>query len=261
MGAELREGKQHSDTPAFLKDCLTRAERILPEAHLLVRLDSGNDSSDNIDICTAHGAAFLIKRNLRKERLEDWLDRAKREGEAQTPRPGKTVYLGSCELAPKQGHAPVRVAYEVIERTITAKGEHLLLPEIEVASYWTSLPHTPLEVLRCYRDHGTMEQYHSEYKTDMDLERLPSGKFATNQLILQMAVLTFDILRIMGQATIGDPAVPLRKEAPRRRIRTVIQNLIICAAKLVRHARRLRVRYARANPWGIVLGHLYDAFA
>lgn len=263
LGAELREGKQHSQkgTPAFLRDCLTRGQQILPEAHLLVRLDSGNDSSENIDVCDQHGAAFLIKRNLRKEALEDWLERAQREGQAQEPRPGKRVYLGSCELAPKQGHAAVRVVYEVVERTITAKGEHLLVPDIEVASYWTSLPDAPAEVIRCYREHGTMEQYHSEYKTDMDLERLPSGKFATNQLILQMAVLAFNILRIMGQATIGDPAVPLRKQAQRRRIRTVIQNLIICAAKLVRHARRLRVRYARSNPWGIVLGHLYDAFA
>jgi|GEM_PF-2572476 len=30
-----------------------------------------------------------------------------------------------------------------------------------------------------YSDHATSEQFHSEFKTDLDLERLPSGKFDT----------------------------------------------------------------------------------
>ena len=106
-----------------------------------------------------------------------------------------------------------------------------------------------------------MEPFHSEYKTDLDLERLPSGKFATNQLILSVALLVFNLLRAMGQATLDDPLVPLRKRAQRRRLKTVIQNLIICAAKLVRHARGRWVRYAPRNPWGAVLGHLYASFS
>ncbi|MHB8348687.1 MAG: IS1380 family transposase [Acidiferrobacterales bacterium] len=263
LDVEFREGKQHSqkNTPQFLRQSLRRARGILPAARFLARMDSGNDSADNIDVCLQEGADFLIKRNLRKERPEDWLERARREATAKTPRDGKTVYRGDCHLAPKMGHAPVRVVYEIVERTITARGQHLLAPEIEVASYWTSLTDPVDEILPWYPDHGTMEQFHSEYKTDLDLERLPSGKFATNQLVLSVALLTFNILRIMGQATLGDPAVPLRKSAQRRRIRTVIQNLIICAARLVRHARGRWVRYAPHNPWGVVLAHLYAGFA
>ncbi|MGI9953505.1 hypothetical protein V3F56_14215, partial [Moorellaceae bacterium AZ2] len=33
-----------------------------------------------------------------------------------------------------------------------------------------------------YHDHGTSEQFHSEIKNDLNLKRLPSGKFATNDL-------------------------------------------------------------------------------
>ena len=33
------------------------------------------------------------------------------------------------------------------------------------------------------------EQFHSEFKTDLDIERLPSGKFATNDLVMAHAVL------------------------------------------------------------------------
>lgn len=263
LAVELREGKQHSQrgTPDFLRECIRRAHAILPGVHLLTRLDSGNDATDNIDVCAAEHAEYLIKRNLRKESPQDWLELARNEGTAHSPRQGKTVYRGECMKAPRADHAPVRVAYEVIERTITATGQHLLTPEIEVATYWTSLTAPVEEVLPLYPDHGTMEQFHAEYKTDMDLERLPSGKFATNQLVLTMALLAFNILRIMGQATLGDPAVPLRKGAQRRRIRTVIQNLITCAAKLIRHARGCWARYAPYNPWGVVLGHLYAGFA
>ena len=67
-----------------------------------------------------------------------------------------------------------------------------------------------------------MEPFHSEYKTDLDLERLPSGTFATNQLILSVALLVFNLLRVMGQATLDDPLVPLRKRAQRRRLKTVM---------------------------------------
>ncbi len=78
--------------------------------------------------------------------------------------------------------------YQVIERTVTADGQILLLPDIEIAAYWTSLTASPDDVLPWNPDHGTMEQYHSEVKTDMELERLPSGKFATNPLVLQLGV-------------------------------------------------------------------------
>ena len=253
----MREGKQHSqkETPEFLQECLTRAQRIRPDARFLVRLDSGNDSTDTLDICAERGADFLIKRNLRREKPEDWLARAKKEGTAIKEREGKTVYQGACQLSPRAGHDPVRVVYQVVERTITAQGQVLLLPDVEAATYWTSLPEDPADILPWYPDHGTMEQYHSEYKTDMDLERLPSEKFATNALILQMAMLVFNILRIMGQATLHDAAVPLRAVRQRRRLRTVIQNLITCAAKFVSHARQHWVRYAPHNPWGVVRGH------
>ena len=131
----------------------------------------------------------------------------------------------------------------------------LLLPDVEAATYWTFLQEDPADILPWYPDHGTMEPYHSEYQTDRDLERLPSEKFATNALILQVAMLVFNILRIMGQATLHDAAVPFRAVRQRRRLRTVIQNLITCAANFVSHARQHRVRYAPHNSWGVVLGH------
>ena len=53
-------------------------------------------------------------------------------------------------------------------------------------------------MIRLYHEHGESEQYHSEIKTDMDVERFPSGKFDTNELVLELTVLAYNILRVIG---------------------------------------------------------------
>ena len=64
------------------------------------------------------------------------------------------------------------------ERT-SKKGQALLLPEYKVFSVWTDLEKvSDTDVLRLYRDRGTCEQYFAELKSELDLERLPSGKFS-----------------------------------------------------------------------------------
>lgn len=37
----------------------------------------------------------------------------------------------------------------------------------------------------------------------MNLERLPSGKFEANELVLELAILAYKILRMIGQESIG----------------------------------------------------------
>ena len=43
------------------------------------------------------------------------------------------------------------------------------------------------------------EQFHSELKTDMDVERLPSGDYKTNSLILSLSTLSFNVLLRLGR--------------------------------------------------------------
>ena len=65
--------------------------------------------------------------------------------------------------------------YQVItakrERTIDKHGQFLLVQEISLEGRWTYL----------------------------DLERLPSGKFATNALIMALGAFAYNILRLIGQ--------------------------------------------------------------
>ena len=87
------------------------------------------------------------------------------------------------------------------------------------------------EVIDLYSDHATSEQFHSEFKTDMDIERLPSGKFVTNKLVLASSMLIYNILRWIGQNGLKGSDAPLRHKAKRRRIKTIMQELMYLAAK------------------------------
>jgi len=265
VNVELREGKDHSQKGAlpFLAESI-RLSKTVTDQPLLLRMDSGHDCRDNLALCIQQGVDCIIKRNLRREQPAFLLEYAKRQGiKAETERPGKTVYrfVKPVQITVNKKKYHVNMVYIVTERTVLANGQILLTPELEMVSYWTTLPATAERIDELYHAHATSEQFHSEIKTDMDLERLPSGKFETNQLILTLGMFAYNLLRIMGQHSVHHPATPLRKKAERRRIRTVIQNLVTCAAKLIKHSRQITLGFASNNPWFAVIKSIYEHFS
>ena len=65
-------------------------------------------------------------------------------------------------------------------------GQYFIVPDIELGTYWTNTSLPDETVIDLYHAHGESEQYHSEIKTDMDVGRLPSGKFENNKLVLEL---------------------------------------------------------------------------
>ena len=263
LDPELREVSQHCQkgTPEFLRETI-RLARMLTDKPLLLRLDSGNDASDNIGIfmeeCYKHqDVYFILKRNPRKESKEEWLDKIKDVCENVTsPRVGKTEYIGQTFLdvsyTTEDGEAKttgIRTIYDITERTIDKKGQMLLFPDIELDMYWTNLDLPDEDIISLYHAHGESEQYHSELKTDMDLERLPSGKFDTNALVLELAAIAYNILRIIGQNSLKSKSQPMKTNVKRRRIRTVISNLIQIAGHVTTHAGKIKLALGRSNAW------------
>jgi len=269
---ELREGKQHCQkgTPEFLQRVLGRATQ-LSAAPLLLRLDGGNDAIENIAVVEAcneqdEKAApvhYLIKWNPRQESPEKWLAYAEEHGDWSEPRPGKRVALFDVvETRTHDGYEyPLRRVMRVIERTIDKRGQRPLVPEIEIEGWWTSLWFDEETIIALYADHGTSEQFHSEFKTDLDIERLPSGKFATNALILACAQLAYNILRWTGQNGLLGPDAPPRHRAKRRRIRTVMQELMYLAARLVHTGRRIKLAFGYSCPVVPIFQRLYARLA
>jgi len=263
VNLELREGKQHcqKNTPEFINSTLDYVRKItaLP---VLMRLDSGNDSQDNFPNDSRSNVHFIIKRNLRRESPQAWVDLAKKTGAQQHCRPGKRVWIGKTVVDINGKPLPYPIIFEVTERQ-TKKGQALLFPEYQIDTYWCSLDQLPpQEVIGLYHDHGTSEQFHSELKSDMGLERLPSGHFSSNSLILHLAMLTYNMLRIIGQISLeeSDPdEVPgiRKKKVSRRRIRTVMQDLMYMAGRLVTRGRQWYLSFGQLNPFSKLMERIY----
>lgn len=254
LGLELREGKHHSasETDYTLQRVLPRG-CALTTAPILVRMDSGFDSArligevlmESAKRVAAGGAGIdvLVKWNPRAGGAEKVVAAAKARKDLvwEHPREGKRVALWSESVARTVGtqeYVLTRV-YRATERGIDRHGQRLLISEWDVAGWDTSLPDaTPEQVIALYADHGTHEQFHSEFKTDLDLERLPSGKFDTNDTVLSLATIAYNCLRLIGQQTLLGDDAPIRHRAKRRRLKTVIQELVYLAANVVRHARQ-----------------------
>ena len=264
---ELREGKQHCQkgTVEFLQETIKLCHK-LTDKPLLIRLDSGNDSIDNVAVLMDTGCFFIIKRNLRRESTDDWFEMAKQYFQnVNSPRDGKTVYIGSDwkTVTSKQFNKEftLRTGYEITERTIDKYGQFNLVPDVEVETWWTNLGDPDEEIIRLYHAHGECEQFHSEVKTDMDLERLPSGKFATNALILELGMIAYNILRMIGQGTIGERAPRQKRNVKRRRLRTVISNLIMMAGHVTMHARQLIIGLGKSNVWRHIFSDICQKYA
>ena len=250
---ELREGSQHSQKNfiPFLARVLHKALD-LTAASLLVRLDSAHDAWETrIELARHERTDYILKWNPRGQSKTLWHRRAFSEGRIEEPRPGKRVALlndhdthtWKDENGDKH-ELTCRRVIRVIERAIDKKGQVLLEPDIELEGWWTSLTLPAEKIIALYEDHGTSEQFHSELKTDMDLERLPSEKFEVNSLIMTCAALAYNILRFIGQIGLLGDKTPVRHRAKRRRLKTVIQEIMYLAARLIKTGRRLKLRFS-----------------
>lgn len=237
----LFPGSRHpqKDFIPFLQRVLAKVRQITKEK-VLLRVDSAHDALGNrVELSRHSGVDYIIKWNPRKQDLEAWRQQAFSQGKVVTPRYGKRVATFSIT------EDSFRRVMRVTERTMSKKGQPLLLPEIEIEGWWTSLEVSDDEVISLYRGHGLCEQYHSEIMTDMDMERFPSGKFATNQLVMACTALVYNILRFIGQLSLVTSRGIIRHPAKRRRIKTVIQELIFFAGRLLATGRRLVLRFSR----------------
>ena len=255
---ELRPGSDHCQkgTEEFLEKTVHYA-RMMTDAPFLVRMDSGNDSLENIKVCQSEKADYIIKRNLRKESKEEWLKIAMETGELEGSGAGKEVWRGERYVTREGIAEPLRIVFQVTKRMVDDDGDALLFPQVEVESYWTSLDTDVGRVIELYHEHGTTEQFHSELKTDLNLERLPSGKFRTNELVLLLGMVAYNVLRVIGQESLQGDDAPIRKRVTRRRLRSVMQDMIYLACRMVRHARRVMLSFGRHCPWFDIWRRVY----
>jgi hypothetical protein len=263
LNQELRPGKQHCQkgTPEFIKETIKQLERLGILDKVLFRFDSGNDAAKNIRILNEKNVKYIIKRNLRKESKEQWENLAKSIGDFEKPREGKIVYTGTVDHVKPAGFSDedgfVEVVFKVTERSII-KDQPLLINQIEVETYWTNTGETPENGIYLYHNHGTSEQFHSELKSDLNVERLASGKFATNNLILTLATIAFNILREIGMKMIEfKELAPVTINEGRKRIKTVLRDIIYVACKKVFHKNYHFLKFGKVCKWFNIFKEIY----
>lgn len=144
---------------------------------------------------------------------------------------------------------------------------------IEVSSWWTNLDMSPkfiqefkksqkirknsplnqqqsaacehafvAHLVDLYKDHATSEQYHSELKTDMNMELLPSHHFSTNSAYLALSAIAFNVLRVMGDiAIVADSSLQHHKT---KRTKRMPRN---GHREILPHYRAVRASRSQAN--------------
>jgi len=269
IDTEFRVGKQHcqNGTPEYLKGVISRAKSVLPkDSWILIRMDGGNHSGDNFAVMHQGNVFWIIKRNQRQEPKSYWLETAKTLGECVSDEGGKRIYAGTVSHAEEKSgdiSVPTDIVFKVTETYAEPDGQMRadFEIEIEVETYATNLPESPLDIIELYHNHATSEQFHSEIKTDMGVERLPSGKFATNRLVFELAKIAYNLLRRIGiDAVEYAPESVKKKGVKRRKIRTVLQEFIYTGCQFVMKARRVTIRFGRSCESFRAILQLYEAY-
>ena len=225
VNTELREGSQHcqNHTPEFLRQTLELSHK-LTDKQLLIRLDSGNDAAENMGILIEDGSWFIVKRNMRRgETKQEWLDKVKKCcKDVRHPREGKTVYIGSSWKDVDYKDS------EGNDKSITLRIVYEII----------------------------------ERTMDRDGQFLLEPDIECNTIWTNLGWTDDEV--IAGYHAHGECEQyhsEIKHPIKRRRIRTVISNLIQIAGHLTMHGRRVVLALGRSNIWRQAFMDVYNRFA
>ena len=74
-------------------------------------------------------------------------------------------------------------------------------------------------------------------------------------------MIAYNIFRMIGQGTIGGRAPRQKREIKRRRLRTVISNLVMMASHVTMHARQLIIGLGKSNVWRHIFADFCQGYA
>lgn len=259
---QFRSGNFHANCKGTLNYIIetVKLARQLTDRPLLARFDSGNDAMINaVTLSKMEQVNFIIKRNIRsvqykkmmiQETLKNHLYSIDYQLGINIYHYEKTELLQYFEKDVAV-QADVRKIFSLIERKVDKYGQLLLHPVYELHAWWTDLDQQayPVQtIIELYKDHATSEQFHSEYKSELDIQKMPSGKFLTNELILSLSQLTYNIIRFIGENMLTCKNYPLKRKVSRIKIRTVLKKIISLPAKFIIKNKRRCLKIPENNP-------------
>ena len=279
LNHEFRKGNAHSNcggTYEYILKSMQLARKLCPNQTLLARLDSGNDAEKNlVGLSQLEDTYYLIKHHLKgrnaavsKQRLTQYVLEnysSKEVVDNNTIRyfAEQVSLVGMYDEKGKFIEKACRKILSVVQvNNDLNTGQPLLIPHLSLHLWRTNLPKSkfsPQDVIHLYKDHATSEQFHSEFKTELDIEKLPSSKFKTNELIVAMAQLVFNMIRVIGHEAQTSQLLNPKGKKSRLRIRTILLKIILFPCKLIRKNKIWTIALPRSNPLSNLFTKIYLA--
>jgi len=200
-----------------------------------LRADNAYYDGKIVDFCRAHGWDYSLsvtsdtyKRPLRKQlaelRAEDWTWL----NEAHTEQAAWLAHR-PAGWAEKQIYLVVRTLYDGAQKRLHPRHTFILTSR-------TDLP--PAEIVRRHRGKQGQENAQKGPLIDLDLHHPPCRRYLANQAFYTLGQLA-QLLLVAAQYRL------LPTSARGHGLRTIIRDLLRCPARLVRHARRWVLKFAK----------------
>jgi hypothetical protein len=271
VASRLRRGSANSARGAarLVADAIKTTRSCGVDGLLVLRGDSAYYTRDVIAAARRHKVHFSI--TARKDRAVSAAIAAIPDQAWTTIRYPKAVFdeqlqqwVSDAEVAevpftaftskPKAQQITARL---IVRRVRDANPDHVQVnAQGELFRVWrhhaifTDTPLPMLEAEADHRRHAIIEQVIADLKNG-PLAHLPSGSFAANSAWLVLAAIAFNLTRAVGAL-----ASVFHAKATTATIRTQLINI---AARVVRSARRGRLRLPAAWPWATAWQQLFTA--
>lgn len=245
LKAELRSGNVYTSkgVKEFLEPILTHYHQTLPCTEILVRGDSGFATPDVYDSCEANDSFYVIrlKANKNLEKLAESNvfiddDHAWEERE---------VHYFSTSYQAKSWSKERRVCIKSTREAdaLVFRHEYLITNLSDTHS-----AHTLFEL---YHKRGTMENFIKEAKNGFYFDKTDSSDFLENYARMMVSLLAYHIVNFMKTL-----CLPAREAA--FQINTLRLRLLKVAGKLVRNARKLRLKTSSSHVFQQLFYYLLD---
>jgi Transposase DDE domain group 1 len=251
----------------LVADAIKTVRRLLPNAQVLVRMDSAFYGRNPVHAVLAGGADVSVTTRMDQRvkaaiasigedawTMIDYTDAVFDEISGQWISRAEVAEIGFVAFAaqPKADQVPGRLIVRRIPDFRAdqhhAAGQDGLFDVWRFHAFFTTADPAILDTVtadKIHRGHAIIEQVHADLKSSA-LAHLPSGVFTANAAWLVLAVIAFNLTR--AAATLAAPTVAA-SDLSRATTATVRRKLIQIPCRIATSARRLTLHLPQDWPW------------